>query len=208
MNLTYPHMDKSEEERHVSPNASHGNYIVVHTGSTYRESTVVVRSELKPRIRKHKDRHCYDSSVPYVYVVDWDDGLANRPSSFWPSSRPIYMTTPAIANMPTVLFVVLRRLNTLFFLKKKDNPGTVPNTYNLEKGFQLHYKNLSSCYKSKKKSQIQPLAIHQFHTPSSPATDLDKELLEVIPLFKKAFCFFNWKYLTKYGGRRGARTKA
>ena len=70
MNLTYPHMDKSEEERHASPNASHGNYIVVHTGSTYRESTVVVRSELKPRIRKHKDRHCYDSSVPYVYVVD------------------------------------------------------------------------------------------------------------------------------------------
>ena len=43
MNLTYLHMDKSEEERHVSPNASHGNYIVVHTGSTYRESTVVVK---------------------------------------------------------------------------------------------------------------------------------------------------------------------
>ena len=45
-------MDSSEEERHVSPNASHGNYIVVHTGSTYREKTVPVRSDLKSETRR------------------------------------------------------------------------------------------------------------------------------------------------------------
>ena len=66
-----------------------------------------VRSQVK--ISEEKDRHCYDSSV--AYVVDWDDGLAHRPSSFWPSSRPIYRTAFAIANTPAVLLVA-RRLNT------------------------------------------------------------------------------------------------
>lgn len=54
MTLTYLRMDSSEEERHVSPNASHGNYIAVHTGSTYREKTVTVRSDLKSRDQKRK----------------------------------------------------------------------------------------------------------------------------------------------------------
>jgi hypothetical protein len=65
MNLTYLDMDSSEEERHVSPNASHRNHIVVHTGSTYRDRTVAVRSDLKSKIRR-EDKHCYDSSVAYV----------------------------------------------------------------------------------------------------------------------------------------------
>ena len=69
-----------------------------------------VRSQVKRS--EEKDRHCYDSSV--ACVVDWDDGLAHRPSSFWPSSRPIYRTTLAIANMPAVLPVV-RRLKYILF---------------------------------------------------------------------------------------------
>ena len=101
------------------------------------------------------------------------------------------MTTPAIANMPTVLFVVLRRLNTLFFKKKRIILGQCPTLTIRRKVFSCIIKIYRRVTKAKKNSQIQPLAIHQFHTPSSPATDLDKELLEVIPLFKKAFCFFN-----------------
>ena len=67
-NFSYHHMDISDEKRHVSPNASHGNYIVVHTGSIYRERTVAVRSDLKYIYinSEEKDRHCCDSSVAYV----------------------------------------------------------------------------------------------------------------------------------------------
>lgn len=47
-------MDSSEEDKHVSPNASHRKYIVVHTGSTYKESTVAVGSDLSVKDQKRK----------------------------------------------------------------------------------------------------------------------------------------------------------
>lgn len=60
-------MGSSEEERRVSPNASHEDYIDVHRGSTYKERTVAVRLELKSD--QKRDRLCYDSST-VACVVD------------------------------------------------------------------------------------------------------------------------------------------